>query len=121
MQRHDMIDTMRGLGLKGMAAAFDEAVDGGGNFVTGVIVDGLFSADLGGGLQAIVRPFLQRLPARGGAEAGGTRDQPDQGGQHGGRKARFHGRPRSSTLRDNVSGLRRSAREPESDAATMRA
>ena len=26
MQRHDMIDTMRGLGLKGMAAAFDEAV-----------------------------------------------------------------------------------------------
>ena len=35
--------------------------------VTGVIVDGLFSADLGGGLQAIVRPFLQRLPARGGA------------------------------------------------------
>ena len=24
MQRHDMIDTMRGLGLKGMAAAFDE-------------------------------------------------------------------------------------------------
>src|SRR3546814_4545846 len=26
MQRHDMIDTMRSLGLKGMAAAFDEAV-----------------------------------------------------------------------------------------------
>src|SRR3546814_11455139 len=26
MQRHDMIDTMRGLGLKGMAAAFDAAV-----------------------------------------------------------------------------------------------
>ena len=26
MQRHDMIDTMRGLGLKGMAAAFDEAL-----------------------------------------------------------------------------------------------
>ena len=26
MQRHDMIGTMRGLGLKGMAAAFDEAV-----------------------------------------------------------------------------------------------
>jgi DNA replication protein DnaC len=26
MQRHEMIDTMRGLGLKGMVAAFDEAV-----------------------------------------------------------------------------------------------
>ena len=26
MQRHDMIDTMRGLGLKGMAAAFDEGL-----------------------------------------------------------------------------------------------
>ena len=26
MQRHDMIDAMRGLGLKGMAGAFDEAV-----------------------------------------------------------------------------------------------
>ena len=26
MQRHEMIDTMRGLGLKGMVAAYDEAV-----------------------------------------------------------------------------------------------
>ena len=26
MQRHEMIDAMRGLGLKGMAGAFDEAV-----------------------------------------------------------------------------------------------
>jgi hypothetical protein len=51
------------------AAAIDEAVDGNGNFTTGVIVDGLFSADLGGGVQAIVRPFVQRLPARVGADA----------------------------------------------------
>lgn len=26
MQRHDMIEAMRGLGLKGMASAFDDAV-----------------------------------------------------------------------------------------------
>jgi hypothetical protein len=26
MQRHEMIDAMRGLGLKGMVGAFDEAV-----------------------------------------------------------------------------------------------
>jgi len=26
MQRHDMIEAMRGLGLKGTAGAFDEAV-----------------------------------------------------------------------------------------------
>ena len=26
MQRHDMIEAMRGLGLKGMAGAFDDAV-----------------------------------------------------------------------------------------------
>jgi hypothetical protein len=42
-------------------ASVDEAVDANGNFATGVIVDGVVSADLGGGVQAIVRPFLQRL------------------------------------------------------------
>ena len=29
MQRHEMIDAMRALGLKGMAGAFDEAVTAG--------------------------------------------------------------------------------------------
>ena len=34
MQRHEMIDAMRGLGLKGMAGAFDEAVTTGLQRVT---------------------------------------------------------------------------------------
>lgn len=42
-------------------AAVDEVVDANGNFTTGVIVDAVMSADLGGGFQAIVRPFTQRL------------------------------------------------------------
>ena len=46
-------------------AAVDEAVDANGNFTTGVIVDAVMSADLGGGFQAIVRPFTQRLSGTG--------------------------------------------------------
>ena len=42
-------------------AALDEAVDGSGNFSTGVVLDAVLSADLGGGFEAIVRPFAQRL------------------------------------------------------------
>jgi hypothetical protein len=42
-------------------AAVDEAVDENGNLSNGVIVDSVVSADLGRGLQAVVRPFLQRL------------------------------------------------------------
>ena len=42
-------------------AAVDQAVDENGNTTTGVIVDAVISADLGGGFQAIVRPFVQRL------------------------------------------------------------
>ena len=42
-------------------AAVDEVVDANGNLTTGVIVDAMMSADLGGGVQAIVRPFTQRL------------------------------------------------------------
>jgi len=42
-------------------AAVDEAVDANGNSVTGVTIDGVMSVDLGGGFQAIVRPFVQRL------------------------------------------------------------
>jgi hypothetical protein len=51
------------------SASIDQAVDGDGNLSTGMIVDGVMSADLGGGFQAIVRPFVQRLPARIGAVA----------------------------------------------------
>jgi hypothetical protein len=43
------------------SAALDETVDFDGNHVTGVIVDGVVSADFGHGFQGIVRPFLQRL------------------------------------------------------------
>ena len=42
-------------------AAIDETVDGDGNHLTGITVDGVMSADLGRGFQGIVRPFLQRL------------------------------------------------------------
>ena len=43
------------------SAAVDQTVDDSGNFSTGVTIDGVASADLGGGFQAIVRPFVQRL------------------------------------------------------------
>ena len=43
------------------AAAIDEAVDANGNFATGVIVDAVVAADLGGGFEAFARPFAQRL------------------------------------------------------------
>lgn len=46
-------------------AAFDETVDANGNYATGAIIDGVLSVDLGGGVQAIVRPFVQRLGATG--------------------------------------------------------
>lgn len=42
-------------------AAIDHGVDLDGNRVTGIVVDGVLSADLGHGFQAMVRPFLQRL------------------------------------------------------------
>jgi hypothetical protein len=42
-------------------AAVDETVDDNGNAVTGLIVDGVLSADFGGGFQGLVRPFVQRL------------------------------------------------------------
>lgn len=44
-------------------AALDESVDQDGNFGTGVVLDAVLSADLGGGFEAIVRPFVQRLAA----------------------------------------------------------
>ncbi len=47
------------------SAAVDETVDGKGNYTTGVIMDGVLSVDLGGGVQAIVRPFVQRLASTG--------------------------------------------------------
>ena len=43
-------------------ASLDEAVDDQGDFTTGVVLDAVVSADLGAGLEAIVRPSLQRLP-----------------------------------------------------------
>ena len=43
-------------------AAIDEAVDTNGNFVTGVTLDAVVSADLGRGFEAFARPFVQRLP-----------------------------------------------------------
>jgi hypothetical protein len=45
-------------------AAVDEAVDGNGNFTTGVALDAVVSADLGGGFEALLRPSVQRLPSR---------------------------------------------------------
>lgn len=42
-------------------ASIDEAVDGNGNFGTGVVLDAVVSADLGWGFEAVVRPFAQRL------------------------------------------------------------
>jgi hypothetical protein len=42
-------------------AALDESLDTNGNFATGVVLDAVVSADLGGGFEAIVRPFVQRL------------------------------------------------------------
>jgi hypothetical protein len=47
------------------AADVDVTVDGNGNHLTGVFVDSLASVDIGGGLQAMVRPQVQRLPATG--------------------------------------------------------
>ena len=44
-------------------AAVDQSVDQNGNSTTGVIVDGVASLELGGGFEAIVRPFAQRLAA----------------------------------------------------------
>jgi hypothetical protein len=41
-------------------AAVDEAVDGNGNFATGLLVDAVVSADLGRGFQGIVRPVAMR-------------------------------------------------------------
>ena len=43
------------------AAAFDEAVDGSGNWGAGVILDAVASFDLGHGFEALARPFVQRL------------------------------------------------------------
>src|SRR5215471_8714870 len=47
------------------AASVDVTVDGNGNQVTGVFIDSLASVDIGGGLQAVVRPQVQRLGATG--------------------------------------------------------
>lgn len=43
------------------SASIDETVDANGNYVTGVIVDGVLAVDLGHGFQGMVRPFVQRL------------------------------------------------------------
>jgi hypothetical protein len=43
-------------------ASLDEAVDERGDFATGVVLDAVVSADVGAGFEAIVRPFVQRLP-----------------------------------------------------------
>lgn len=43
------------------SAALDESVNDDGDFVTGVILDSVVSADFGHGFQGIVRPFAQRL------------------------------------------------------------
>jgi hypothetical protein len=45
-------------------AAVDEAVDENGNFTTGVALDAVVSAELGGGFEALLRPSVQRLPSR---------------------------------------------------------
>ena len=42
-------------------AAIDRSVDRFGNSATGVVLDAVVSAELGGGFEAIVRPFAQRL------------------------------------------------------------
>jgi hypothetical protein len=47
------------------AASVDVTVDGSGNQVTGVFIDSLASVIIGGGLQALVRPQIQRLGATG--------------------------------------------------------
>jgi len=47
------------------AAAVDVTVDANGNDVTGVFLDSLVSASFGPGLQAMVRPQIQRLAATG--------------------------------------------------------
>jgi hypothetical protein len=47
------------------AASVDVTVDANGNQVTGVFIDSLASIDIGGGLQAMVRPQVQRLGATG--------------------------------------------------------
>jgi hypothetical protein len=47
------------------AASVDVTVDDAGNHVTGVFIDSLASVDIGGGLQAVVRPQVQRLAATG--------------------------------------------------------
>lgn len=47
------------------AASVDVTMDGDGNHVTGVFLDSLASVDIGGGLQALVRPQVQRLAATG--------------------------------------------------------
>lgn len=44
-------------------ASVDESVDEQGNFTTGVVVDAVVSMALGGGFEAITRPFAQRLPS----------------------------------------------------------
>jgi hypothetical protein len=43
------------------SAAIDEVVDFNGNYSTGLIVDGVVSADFGRGFQGMVRPFAQRM------------------------------------------------------------
>jgi hypothetical protein len=50
------------------SASVDATADN-GDVAGGLILDALFSADLGHGVQAIARPFVQRLPARVGADA----------------------------------------------------
>jgi hypothetical protein len=44
-------------------ASVDESVDERGDFVTGTVLDAVVSADVGAGFEAIVRPFVQRLPS----------------------------------------------------------
>src|SRR5687768_12119780 len=46
-------------------AAIDQGVDQNGNSSTGVTFDAVGSVDLGGGFEAIVRPFVARLSATG--------------------------------------------------------
>lgn len=60
------------------AASVDVTADGSGNQLTGVFMDSLLTADLGGRFQAVVRPQVQRLPRVAATPGGPTREWNNQ-------------------------------------------
>lgn len=79
MQRHEMIDAMRGLGLKGMAGAFDDAVTAGvqRKHTAMEILTDLLSAEGAHRHAASIR-YRRQVAGRKGPRRVRVREHPDQ-------------------------------------------